>query len=103
MRSLFTKRETPFVYNKYYLSAQDKWAKKMKSITTGLSKRTLIYLLILFVVLTTGFFVVNIYEAFSKIDLNSEIKTIKSSKNHFSKINTINLKVEDHGTKNTIP
>lgn len=75
MKLLFKKQDTPFVYNKYYLLAQDKWAKKMNVMTTGLSKKTLMYLLVLFIVTTTGFLLINIYMVFSAKDLTSEKQT----------------------------
>ncbi|HEU4789423.1 MAG TPA: hypothetical protein VFS71_07045, partial [Flavobacterium sp.] len=40
--------------HKYYLVIQDKWARKMSSVTLGLSKRKLICLLGLFLILTTS-------------------------------------------------
>lgn len=87
MKPLIKKREEPFVYNKYYLFAQDKWAQKMNSLTGRLSKRSLIYLLVLFTVLEGGYFLYNIYEAFSK--RNSEINKKTAT---ISKIKTINFK-----------
>ena len=39
------------IVHKYYLVIQDKWARKMSSVTSGLSKRMLICLLGLFVIL----------------------------------------------------
>lgn len=56
MKPLIKKREEPFIYNKYYLSAQDKWVQKMKFLTGRLSKRAIIYLLVLFTVLEGGYF-----------------------------------------------
>lgn len=87
MKSLIKKREQPFIYSKYYLSAQDKWVQKMESLTGKLSKRVLIYLLVLFTLLEGGYFVYNIYVAFSK--KNSEINKNPAS---VSKIKTINFK-----------
>ena len=66
MKSLFKKRETAFVYHKYYDFAQAKWARKMDVLTNGLSRRKLICLLVLFVISTAGYFICNIYAAFSK-------------------------------------
>ena len=87
MKPLIKKREGPFIYNKHYLSAQDKWVQKMESLTGRLSKRAIIYLLVLFTVLEGGYFVYNIYAAFSKknCEINKNPETI-------SKINTINFK-----------
>lgn len=66
MKQLFKKQETPFTYHKYYTFVQNKWAEKMSVLTSGISSRKLIYLLGLFTILTTGYFVYNIYTAFSK-------------------------------------
>jgi len=66
MKQLFKKQETPFTYHKYYTFVQCKWAEKMSVLTGALSSRKLIYLLVLFTILTTGYFVYNIYAAFSK-------------------------------------
>lgn len=87
MKPLIKKREEPFIYSKYYLSAQDKWGQKMESLTGKLSKRVLIYLLVLFTILEGGYFLYNIYAAFSK--KNSEINKNPAS---ISKIKTINFK-----------
>lgn len=87
MKQLIKKREEPFIYNKYYLSAQDKWVQKMESLTGRLSKRAIIYLLVLFTVLEGGYFLYNIYAAFSK--KNSEINKNPAA---ISKIKTINFK-----------
>ncbi|WP_269235586.1 hypothetical protein [Flavobacterium flavigenum] len=65
MKSLFKKREIPFEYNKHYLSAQKKWAEKMSSLAEGCSKKKLIFLLGLFVLLSAGYLLYNLYNAFS--------------------------------------
>jgi hypothetical protein len=52
MFAFFKKREAGFSDNRYYLLAQDKWAKKMTALTRDLSRDRLVLLLILFVVLT---------------------------------------------------
>lgn len=74
MKSLIKKQEVQFIYSKYYLSIQDIWAKKMNNLTKRLSKRTLIYLLILFAVLEGGYFLYNIYTVFSKKDYEMKKK-----------------------------
>ena len=66
MKSLFKKQAVPFVYHKYYLSAQDKWAQKMNVLAQGLSIRTLICLLVLFTVLCGSYLLYNIYKEFTK-------------------------------------
>ncbi|WP_433836311.1 hypothetical protein [Flavobacterium anhuiense] len=82
MKSLFKKRTEPVVYNKFYLLAQKRWAEKMSGFTDGLSKRELILALLLFMVLTSGILISNLYRAFYK---ETEVLTA-------SKIKTINLK-----------
>lgn len=85
MKSMFKKKETPFVYNKYYTAAQHKWTQKMSSLTGGLSRRKLLLLLVLFTVLTASYFLYNIYDSFTasctgsltKADAASKIKTIQ--------------------------
>ncbi|MFC0776875.1 hypothetical protein [Flavobacterium sp. HJSW_4] len=66
MKSLFKKREIPFAYNRHYLSAQKKWSEKMSSLAEGCSKRKLIFLLGLFVMLSASYLLYNIYNAFSE-------------------------------------
>ncbi|WP_433780499.1 hypothetical protein [Flavobacterium anhuiense] len=82
MKSLFKKRNEPVVYHKFYLLAQKRWAEKMKEFTAGLSKRELLFVLLLFTVFTSGLLVYNIYRSFYK---EAEVLTA-------SKIKTINLK-----------
>ncbi|MCC9020441.1 hypothetical protein [Flavobacterium lipolyticum] len=85
MKSMFRKKETPFVYNKYYTAAQHKWTQKMSSLTEGLSRRKLILLLVFFTALSAGYFLYNIYDSFTescpasltKADTPSKIKKIQ--------------------------
>ncbi|AYN03568.1 hypothetical protein [Flavobacterium sp. 140616W15] len=85
MKSLFRKKEIPFVYNKYYTAAQHKWTEKMSRLTQGLSRRKLLLLLVLFTALTTGYFLYNIYNSFTdscpasltKADAATKIKKIQ--------------------------
>ncbi|MFC4478945.1 hypothetical protein [Flavobacterium chungangensis] len=65
MKSLFKKRETPFTYHRHYLSVQKKWSEKMSGLAEGCSKRKLIFLLSLFVILSAGYLIYNLYNAFS--------------------------------------
>jgi hypothetical protein len=87
MKSLFKKRETPFTYHKYYTFIQEKWAEKMNVLTAGLSRTKLIYLLVLFTVLTAGYFIYNIYAALSKSNSLQVNNTAV-----ISKIKSINIK-----------
>ncbi|QDW21204.1 hypothetical protein [Flavobacterium sp. KBS0721] len=87
MKSLFKKQQTPFVYHRYYHSAQTKWVQKMDVLINGLSRRKLICLLISFIILTGSYFIYNIYTAFSESDFPIAQKTAV-----ISKIRTINFK-----------
>ncbi|WP_343591293.1 hypothetical protein [Flavobacterium sp.] len=87
MKSLFQKQKTPFVYHRYYHSAQTKWAQKMDVLINGLSRRKLICLLVSFTILTGSYFIYNIYTVFSKSDFPTAQKTAV-----ISKIRTINFK-----------
>ena len=51
MWSVLKKRNEIRISSKYYLLVKDRWAKKMNALTAGLSRRSLILLLIVFVVL----------------------------------------------------
>jgi hypothetical protein len=82
MKSFFTRQTESFVYHKYYLLLQKRWAEKMKSVTDGLSKTKLIWGLLFFTVLTSGYLIYNLYRTFYK---QAEVSTA-------SKIKTINLK-----------
>ena len=82
MKSFFTRQTEPFVYHKYYLLLQKRWAEKMKRVTDGLSKTKLIWGLLFFPVLTSGYLIYNLYRTFYK---QAEVSTA-------SKIKTINLK-----------
>lgn len=88
MKSLFKKQETPFVYHRYYHVAQAKWAQKMDVLINNLSRRKLICLLVLFIILTGSYLIYNIYTAFSKSDFPTTQKTAVISKikvNNFKK------------------
>lgn len=65
MKLLFKKRDHPFVYSGYYLWLQKWWALRMGRLVSGLSKTQLIFLLTVFVVLSTGYLIYGIYSAFS--------------------------------------
>lgn len=85
MKSLFRKKETPFVYHKYYTAAQHKWTQKMSSLTQGLSRRKLLLLLVFFTASAAGYFLYNIYDSFTencplsltKADTAAKIKKIQ--------------------------
>ncbi|UUF12572.1 MULTISPECIES: hypothetical protein [Flavobacterium] len=85
MKSLFKKREIPFTYHRHYLSAQKKWSEKMSGLAEGCSKRKLIFLLSLFVILSAGYLIYNLYNAFS----GKEAQRVKISKQ------TVKIKIID--------
>lgn len=60
MKTLFKKRNEPFVYSHFYLRLQKWWAGRMSSLTDGLSKTQLTGTLVLFVLLTGGYLIYNI-------------------------------------------
>lgn len=67
MRALFNKRKEIRISSKYYLLIQHKWAKKMNTLTYGLSKKTLQILLSIFVIICGSVCIWIIYTAlFSK-------------------------------------
>lgn len=67
------------IIHRYYLVIQDKWARKMSSATSGLSKRKLISLLGLFVILSGSACFYSISESFSN-SITNTIKIIPISK-----------------------
>lgn len=60
MRWLFKKNKEIRISPKYYLLLQDKWAKKMSALTSNLSKKCLVFYLILFVSSTASVSVYNL-------------------------------------------
>jgi hypothetical protein len=72
---------------KYYLFVQDKWAKKMSSITSRLSKGQLLCLLALFVILTGGVCIYIISSSLFNTTSNSiKIISISKSVESYSKL-----------------
>ncbi|MFQ6601853.1 hypothetical protein [Flavobacterium sp. C3NV] len=63
MRFWFKKQKDLHVSNKYYETVKDTWAKKMSSITSGLSKKSLVLLLIVFIVFTGSISFSIVYKA----------------------------------------
>ena len=72
MKTLFKKRDEPYIYPNYYIQMQRWWVIRMTTFTAGLSKTKLIIILILFVFLTVSYLTYNICKAFSGD--NSSIK-----------------------------
>ncbi|SHH93245.1 hypothetical protein SAMN05444671_4353 [Flavobacterium sp. CF108] len=62
---LFRKNREIRISPKYYLLLQDKWAKKMSVLTSDLSKQSLVFYLILFILITGGISLYNVYSGFS--------------------------------------
>lgn len=82
MKTLFKKRNEPFVYSHLYLRLQKWWAERMGNLTSSLSKAKLIGMLILFVLLTGSYLIYNIYRnVFGEklsIATSSTVSTIKT-------------------------
>jgi hypothetical protein len=82
MKTLFKKRNEPFVYSHFYLRLQKWWVIRMSNLTSGFSKAKLIGLLILFVLLTGSYLIYNIYRKVSgeklSIATSSAVSTIKT-------------------------
>lgn len=79
MKSLFKRRTDPFVYHKFYLLLQKRWAEKMQRATAGLSKTKLILGVLFFTVLASGYLIYNLYRTFyneAVVAAASKIKTV---------------------------
>lgn len=96
MKSLFTKRETSFSYNWHYLLLQKKWADKMSRLTEGASRRKLIFLLVLFIALSAGYLLFNIYKVFAE----GACPSFKQLQRHQKSVQT--FKTNYYGNKNHI-
>lgn len=66
----FKKQREIRINSRYYLFIQDKWAKKMSSITSKLARRNLILWLVLFIVFTGFISIYNVWKGFVKADFN---------------------------------
>jgi hypothetical protein len=64
MWRLFKKNNEIRISPKYYLLIQDKWVKKMNLLTSDLSRRSLVIYLSLFIIITGGFSIYNVYNGF---------------------------------------
>ena len=85
MKQLLIKQKTSSVCHKHLLWMQDKWAQKMTELTQELSRTKLICFLFLFVVLSAGFLLYNIYEAFSKHDAGVLKNTFSNTSKNYNK------------------
>ena len=86
MKALFEKRTEPFKYHQCYLWLQMRWTEKMRKLTAGLSKKQLIYLLIIFTGMSSAILIYNLCRTLDKDGVAA-----KDNLNP-SKIKTINLK-----------
>ncbi|MCV2484805.1 MULTISPECIES: hypothetical protein [Flavobacterium] len=86
MKALFKRQTEPFAYHRHYLLAQKRWADEMQRLTGGLSRRQLVWALLLFTVLASGFLIYSLYRSFNK-EAEASADLIDASK-----IKTINLK-----------
>lgn len=62
MRALFKNKQVP-ISPRYYVLVRDKWAKKMSALTLNLSKKVLVFYLILFVLVYAGISLYIVYNA----------------------------------------
>lgn len=85
MKALFKKHTKTITCYKCYLVAQRKWAEKMSSLTDGLSKKRLLFLLIVSASLSSGYLIYNLYRSFT--EQRSVLKSAGTSQ-----IKSINLK-----------
>lgn len=82
MCPLFKKRKEIRISSKYYLFIKNKWAEKMSTLTSGLSKQKLVFLLFLFVIITVSICIYNVYSAFSTKEDRPIDNGIRSNSNH---------------------
>lgn len=73
MFELFKKQKEIKINPKYYLFMQDQWAKKMTDLTSNLSKKKQLLLLVLFVIIAGAISIYNICKGF----LHSDSKPLK--------------------------
>jgi hypothetical protein len=97
MKPLLKKQKETQISNKYWLMAQDKWAKKMSALVWGLSRKKMIFLLIGFVIFTgsisiciawSGFLrdtsqKINILPVAIPANVNKKVKTAKTFSGQF--------------------
>lgn len=65
MRQLFKRDKEIRINPKFYLLIQDKWSKKMSALSADLSKQSMVFYLILFIVVSGGVCIYNVYSGFS--------------------------------------
>ncbi|WP_163400665.1 hypothetical protein [Flavobacterium fluviatile] len=103
MKPLFKKQKQNQISNKYWLMAQDKWAKKMSALASGLSREKLIFLLIGFVIFTGSISICIVWNGFNEgisqkinilpiampANVNKEFKTAKTASVSFQEYKRI--------------
>lgn len=64
MFRVFKNQKEIHIDSKYYLFLQDKWARKMNSLTSDLSRRKKLFFLFVFIIITGSISIYNIYKGF---------------------------------------
>lgn len=54
-----------FLFDKYYQAVQDRWVRRMNTLTEGRSRSTLLLLLVFFVLSAGIYLIWNLYTSFS--------------------------------------
>lgn len=78
MKQLFKKDKEILINPKYYLLLQDKWSKKMSRLSADLSKQSMVFYLILFIVISAGICIYNVYNGFSPKEKPERIGVISN-------------------------
>jgi hypothetical protein len=85
MWSAFKKQKEVRISPKYYLLIRDKWVKKMDTLALDLSKKSLVFFLILFVVIAGMICMYNVYKGFLSTYSSPAKIGIVSNSIHFNK------------------
>lgn len=86
MWALFKKQKEVRISPKYYLFIRDKWVKKMDALTADLSKKSLVFLLVLFVVITGMICIYNVYRGFLSTNSNPvKVDSVSNCTNLYKK------------------
>lgn len=92
MFGLFKKQKEIKINPEYYLFLQDKWAKKMTSLTSDLSRKKKLFFLVLFVIIAGSVSIYNIFKGFlSKDPKHLKIEAISKP----SQVNSKSLFLEN--------
>lgn len=79
---LFNKNKEIQISPKYYLLIQDKWAKKMSVLTSNLSKQSLVFYLILFIIIAGSISLYNVYCGFFSKEYKQRGIGIRANSEH---------------------